>query len=64
MRSIYALRSAWTLKQTALDDRGSTEYWQAGRSVARIHDIVPAASIVKECVDALQSTPSNPGDSP
>jgi len=64
MRSIYALRSAWTLKRTALDDQGSTEYWQAGRSVARIHDIVPAANIVKECADALRSTPPNPGSKP
>jgi nitronate monooxygenase len=64
MRSIYALRSAWTLKRTALDSAGSTEYWQAGRSVARIHDIVPAAQIVNECAAALRSTPSNSGDTP
>ena len=49
MRTIYALRSAWTLKRTALDDEGSKEYWQAGRSVADIDEIVPAASIVEAC---------------
>jgi nitronate monooxygenase len=55
MRSLYALKSAWTLKRTALDERGATEYWQAGRSVAQIHDIVPAASVVHACADALRA---------
>lgn len=58
MRSLYALKSAWTLKRTALDRAGSTEYWQAGKSVARIDDIVPAASIVRGCADALESLPT------
>jgi len=55
LRSLYALKSAWTLKRTALDERGSAEYWQAGRSVARIHDIVPAARVVRECAEALRA---------
>ena len=55
MRTIYALRSAWTLKRTALDAEGSTEYWQAGRSVADVHDIVPAESIVRACAEAVRS---------
>jgi nitronate monooxygenase len=55
MRSIYTLRSLWTLKRTALDARGSTEYWQAGRSVAGIHEIVPAAEVVQTCAEALRS---------
>jgi nitronate monooxygenase len=61
VRTLYALKSAWTLKRTALDERGSTEYWQAGRSVARIHDIVPAASVVDACADALRAARINPG---
>ena len=48
------LRSAWTLKRTAFDRAGATEYWQAGRSVATIHEIVPAARIVHECAAALR----------
>lgn len=67
VRSFYALRSAWTLKRTALDHAGSTEYWQAGGSVARIHDIVPAARVVRECAAALlESTrqETKPGDHP
>jgi nitronate monooxygenase len=63
MRSIYALRSAWTLKRTALDEGGATEYWQAGRSVARIHDIVPAAGVVHDCADALRRTRLGSGES-
>lgn len=59
MRSIYALRSAWTLKRTALDAEGTKEYWQAGRSVADIHDIVPAGSIVKACADAARDLSSS-----
>jgi nitronate monooxygenase len=55
-RSVYALRAAWTLKRTALDDAGSTEYWQAGRSVARIHEVVPAAQVVRACAMAIAST--------
>ena len=60
MRSIYALKSAWLLKRTALDETGSTEYWQAGRSVARIDGIVSAAEIVHDCAEALRSANPNP----
>ncbi|MDX1646360.1 MAG: nitronate monooxygenase [Longimicrobiales bacterium] len=52
MRSLYALRSAWTLKRTALDAEGTKEYWQAGKSVDDIHEIVSAGSVVKACAEA------------
>lgn len=55
MRSLYALKSAWTLKRTALDDRGATEYWQAGRSVAGIDRILPVADVVRACADAARA---------
>jgi len=64
VRSLYALRSAWTLKRTALDAAGSTEYWQAGRSVARIHEIVPAGSVVRDCALAVTSNPPSQGRTP
>jgi nitronate monooxygenase len=64
MRSIYALRSAWTLKRTALDAAGSTEYWQAGRSVAGIDDILPAADVVQACAAAIDAPTMNDGDRP
>lgn len=49
VRSFYALRSAWQLKRASLDPAGAREYWQAGRSVAGIHGVEPAASIVARC---------------
>ena len=55
MRSLYALRSAWTLKRTAYDEAGNTEYWQAGRSVAGIDSVVPAAEIVNACAEAARA---------
>jgi nitronate monooxygenase len=52
MRSIYALRSLWQLKRASLDETGERDYWQAGRSVAQIDEIVPAAEIVRACGEA------------
>ena len=52
MRSLYALRSAWQLKRSSLDEGGATEYWQAGRSVAGISGILPASEVVRRCADA------------
>jgi nitronate monooxygenase len=46
MRAVYALRSGWQLKRTSLGTRGAREFWQAGRSVAGIDAIEPAAEIV------------------
>lgn len=54
MRSIYALRSAWQLKRASLDPAGATEYWQAGRSVAGIREILPAGEIVRGCARAAR----------
>lgn len=68
MRSIYALKSAWMLKRTALDTRGTTEYWQAGRSVSGIHRIVPAAEVIHTCATAArepqESGSTEPGHEP
>jgi nitronate monooxygenase len=47
MRTLYALRSIWQLKRASLDDSGSFEYWQAGRSVAGVQRIEPAGEIVR-----------------
>ena len=59
MRTLYALRSAWQLKRSSLDERGATEYWQAGRSVAGIHDILPAGEIVRRCARAAAGLSSD-----
>jgi nitronate monooxygenase len=45
MRTFYALRSVWELKRSLLDEE--KEYWQAGRSVERIHGVEPAGEIVR-----------------
>ncbi len=64
MRGLYTLKSAWTLKRTALDASGSTEYWQAGRSVAKIHEVMPAGRIVREYADAAASAHSTHSETP
>jgi nitronate monooxygenase len=46
MRSWYGLRSLWKLKRSSLDEGGSKEYWQAGKSVTGIQAIQPAGEIV------------------
>lgn len=64
MRSLYALKAAWTLKRTALDAKGTTEYWQAGRSVAEIHAITPAAQVVHQCAAAAREANPTPAELP
>ncbi len=56
VRAFYALRSAWQLKRSSLDESGATEYWQAGRSVEGIHEIVEAGEIVRRCGEAVAET--------
>ena len=53
MRTWYALNSLRRLKKSLMHDDTKTEYWQAGKSVAGIHDIRPAAQIVREFAAAL-----------
>jgi nitronate monooxygenase len=48
MRTWYALNSVRRLKRSLLTDDTSTEYWQAGKSVAGIHAIEPAGEIVRQ----------------
>ena len=55
MRNIYSMKSAWTLKRTAYDEDGTTEYWQAGRSVSGIEEILPVSTIIETCVKAVQN---------
>lgn len=54
MRSLYALTSLWRLKRSSVKG-GRDDYWQAGRSVAGIDAVRPAADIVHECRDAWQA---------
>lgn len=53
MRTWYALNSIRRLKRSLSSDDTSNEYWQAGKSVAGIHDVKPAGEIVREFAAAL-----------
>ena len=52
MRMIYALRSLRTLKRASLQGMSYRDFWQAGRSVDGVHEIEPAARIVRRFADA------------
>ena len=54
MRSIYAVTSLRRLKHSSLTSAGANEYWQAGKSVAGIHDITPTAKVIREFARALE----------
>jgi hypothetical protein len=45
MRMIYLLRTSLRYRQLA--DADSGQYWQAGRGVGAIDDILPAGEVVK-----------------
>jgi nitronate monooxygenase len=62
MRAFYALRSAWQLKRSSLDSRGRTDYWQAGKSVATIDEVIPAGDVVRRC--AAAATPEQSASAP
>ena len=54
MRTIYALRSLRALRRSLNAPAGERDYWQAGRSVAQIHEIKPAGEIVREFAEAAR----------
>lgn len=55
MRTIYALRSLRQLKRSSLDESGD-DFWQAGKSVAAIAQVVPAREVVRECAVAATAS--------
>jgi len=52
LRLLYTLRSAFQLRRASLDESGTHEFWQAGKSVDAIHHIESATEIVRRCHDA------------
>jgi nitronate monooxygenase len=48
MRSYYALTSLRRLKQSSLSSAGAKEYWQAGKSVAGIHEVKSVQDVIAE----------------
>ncbi|WP_419192020.1 NAD(P)H-dependent flavin oxidoreductase [Engelhardtia mirabilis] len=57
MRTIYALKSIWQLKRASLDESGSKDFWQAGKSVAGIDAVEPAGEIVRRFAAAARARP-------
>jgi len=58
MRTIYALRSLWSLKRGLLRDAPGRDAWQAGKSVAGIDRVEPAGAIVHRFGDAWRAAAS------
>ena len=54
-RAFYAIRSVRQLKQGLARSGSSSDYWQAGRSVAAIRSVEPAGEIVRSLAAALAS---------
>lgn len=54
MRTIYAVRSAWSLGRSSLRPMSSREAYQAGKSVSGIHSIEPAGAIVRRFAAAAR----------
>lgn len=46
MRTLYMLRSLWSLKKAVLDKTGKQDYWQAGKSVEGINKIESVKDII------------------
>lgn len=63
VRMWYSARSVWKLGRGATRGGGYNDYWQAGRSVDGVHEILPAAEVVRRFASALE-TGSPPGDQP
>jgi nitronate monooxygenase len=61
MRTIYGLRSLWQLRRSLARGEATRDYWQAGRSVAGIHAIEPAADIVRQFAAAALDTEAPTG---
>ena len=54
MRTWYALRSLRQLKRASLG-QSRDDYWQAGKSVAGIHEVEPAGVVVRRFAAALRA---------
>jgi nitronate monooxygenase len=56
MRTLYGLRSLWQLRRASLDESGSRECWQAGKSVGDIDSIESAGDIVASFAEAAHAS--------
>ncbi|MCU7858512.1 MAG: nitronate monooxygenase, partial [Candidatus Thiodiazotropha sp. (ex Lucinoma kastoroae)] len=55
MRMFYMIRSVFQLRKSSLDEKGETEFWQAGKSVSGIHRVESVATIIGKYEAALGS---------
>ncbi len=55
VRTFLMLRSFWQLKRAVLDESGSRDFWQGGKSVGGIHSIEPAGEIVRRFAAAARA---------
>ena len=53
MRTLYALRSLRSLKRSSREGLGYKDVYQAGKSVAGVEEVLPAAEVVRRFRDAL-----------
>lgn len=61
MRTLYFLRSLWQLKHGALNKSGRRDYWQAGKSVEEIGEILSAGEIVRRFAAFVELQAENAG---
>jgi nitronate monooxygenase len=61
MRTLYALRSLWSLKRGLARAAPDRDYWQAGKSVAGIEGVVPAGEIVRRFAAAWRAARPSEG---
>jgi nitronate monooxygenase len=56
MRTLYTLKSIRSLKRSSREGLGYKDVYQAGKSVAGIDEVLPAAEVVRRFRDALTQT--------
>ncbi len=54
MRTLYAVKSLRALKRSSQQGLGNKDVWQAGKSVAGVHEVLPAAEIVRRMLKSIQ----------
>jgi nitronate monooxygenase len=55
MRGLYSLRSAMQLKRAEKVGMSHRDFFQAGKSVAGVHEVVPVAAVIESFVETAQS---------
>jgi nitronate monooxygenase len=48
MRSWFAVRSAMRLRRASIDPKATHDYWQAGKSVAGVTEVLPVAHVMED----------------